>query len=748
MFKFSIALSFCYLCLYATAQQPKFSNNAAFIVSKHHIVFNHPPTKIPGTVSVDAPLLGNGSIAAAISGNPEKQVYHLARNDFWRLKSDYDQSFPAIAGKLIIEMPALKKATYKIDQDLYSAITTSGFSNAANAVEITSFIAATADLLLIEIRNKGKNNMPLSVQLLLPGKEDFANQSRDNIMPAQTATGTDDSISWITRAFVEDVDIPTKVACAIRLTGDGFKNNTLAPGKKLLIVCAISGNFKSDDCLQTVKHSLQNLNNNTTQAIMLAHKNWWKIYWNKSWVQIPDKEIEKYYYISNYTIASCSRDKDFPPALFGSWITKERPDWNADYHLNYNHMAPYYGLYSSNHIEQADPYYAPLLAFAERGKYYSEKITGISNGMLLPVGIGPLGIETTRKTANMERKDPDFIKGGHTEDEGLFWGQKSNAAYAVVNMSMQFYHTYDHAFTEKVYPFVKSVATFWEGYLKLENGEYVIHNDAIHEGMLGNDNPILGLGLVRMVFRTAIDMGNELGVDKERHAKWEDMFNRLSDYPLQERNGKTVFRYTSKGAAWVDGNTLGIQHIYPGAQINIDSKPELVTIAKNTLTEMGRWLDMNGSNSFFPAAVHVGYNPDTILFQLNKYVHHTYPNGFQLNNPHGIENCSTVPNTINEMLCMSTGGVIRLFEVWPKQKDAAFHTLRAEGAFLVSAGLTKGIVGTIEIFSEKGRECILHNPWKNRKVVVKTSDGKSQILSSETLRFSTAANKEYTIQPL
>ena len=33
--------------------------------------------------------------------------------------------------------------------------------------------------------------------------------------------------------------------------------------------------------------------------------------------------------------------------------------WEGDYHLNYNHMAPFYGLYSSNHIEQADPYHAP-----------------------------------------------------------------------------------------------------------------------------------------------------------------------------------------------------------------------------------------------------------------------------------------------------------------------------------------------------------------------------------------------------
>lgn len=748
MFRFSITLTLFCAYFQLKAQQNNGSNNAASIVSKHHIVFTHPPVKIPNTVSVDAPLLGNGSIAAAISGAPEKQVYHLARNDFWRLQSDYDQSFPTIAGKIIIEMPALKRAAYKIDQDIYSAITTASFTNATNSVEIKSFVAATADLLLIEISNKGKSNIPVSVKLVLPETEDFVNQSSDNMLPATTATGTDKDVSWITRAFIDHVDIPTKVACGLKLSGDGFKNSSLAPGKKLWIACALSGNFKNDDCLQAVRHTLNTFNKDSTQIITNKHQAWWKSYWDKSWIQIPDKAIERLYYISNYTLASCSRDKDFPPSLFGSWITRERPDWNADYHLNYNHMAPYYGLYSSNHIEQADPYYAPLLAFAERGKYYAQKVTGIANGMLLPVGIGPLGIETTRKTKNMERKDPDFIKGRHTEDEGLFWGQKSNAAYAVVNMSMQFYYTCDSTFTAKVYPFVKSVATFWEGYLKMENGEYIIYNDAIHEGTLGDTNPILSLGLVRLVMRTAIDMGKTLNVDEERYARWEDIYNRLASYPVQERNGKKVFRYTSKGTAWVDGNTLGIQHIYPAGQINIDSKQEWVTVAKNTIAEMGRWLDMNGSNSFFPAAVRIGYNPDTILYQLNKYVHHTYPNGFQLNNPHGIENCSTVPNTINEMLCMSTGGVIRLFAVWPKEKDAAFHTLRAEGAFLLSSRLSKGAVDFVRICSEKGKECVVRNPWKGKKVLVKTAGHETLTLSGETIHFQTLPGTTYWLQSL
>lgn len=110
----------------------------------------------------------------------------------------------------------------------------------------------------------------------------------------------------------------------------------------------------------------------------------------------------------------------------------------------------------------------------------------------------------------------DWIKSGNIEDEGMFWGQKSNSAYAVVNMSMQFYHTWDEAYTRKVYPFVKGVATFWENYLTREGDRYVIYNDAIHEGTVGTMNPILSLGLVRMVMQTVSDMSALLGVDEEK----------------------------------------------------------------------------------------------------------------------------------------------------------------------------------------------------------------------------------------
>jgi len=154
-----------------------------------------------------------------------------------------------------------------------------------------------------------------------------------------------------------------------------------------------------------------------------------------------------------------------------------------------------------------------------------------------------------------------------------------------------------------------------------------------------------------------------------------------------------------------------------------------------------------GSNSFFPAAVRIGTDPNVIIEQLQGYVQNTYPNGFRNGNIHGIENCSTVHNTINEMLCMSVGHVLRLFPVWPKNKNAAFANLRAWGAFLVSAELKDGTVGGVRIVSERGRDLTIANPWPDETVVLHRGGKESGRLDGARFTFSTEPGEAIELAP-
>jgi alpha-L-fucosidase 2 len=123
-------------------------------------------------------------------------------------------------------------------------------------------------------------------------------------------------------------------------------------------------------------------------------------------------------------------------------------------------------------------------------------------------------------------------------------------------------------------------------------------------------------------------------------------------------------------------------------------------------------------------------------------------NGFTTGIMEGVENCSVVPNTINEMLCMGHGHVIRVFPTWPWDRGARFHDLRTWGAFLVSSELAGGEVRFLSIRSERGRDCTLANPWPGRTVEVRHQDAPPQRLSGEKIAFATAPGATYEITPV
>ena len=159
-----------------------------------------------------------------------------------------------------------------------------------------------------------------------------------------------------------------------------------------------------------------------------------------------------------------------------------------------------------------------------------------------------------------------------------------------------------------------------------------------------------------------------------------------------------------------------------------------------------RWITANGCSSIFPAAARAGYNPATILTKLHDLGFQ--PNGVVVNPMHMLENSSVVPNTVNEMLLQSHEGIIRLFPVWPRQHDARFRTLRADGAFLVSASLGGGTVREVRILSEKGRDCIVQNPWPECQVRLIRNGHDAGLIGGDTIRFGTNPGDSIDLTPV
>ena len=742
------------LAVLFTAYPPSFAGEETMVagskrvVSTYKVVYRGIPKGTPSKTIVDGPLMGNGDMGVCIAGIDSGQRFWLCKNDSWKLARDYriGPSGPRPFGGIDVKFPGLRGGC-STEQHLYNAVTVSSYTNDKGGakVEVLSWVAASENMLVVELVASGKD---LDVEVNLWVQEGNG---------SEVARSTGNGPQWATRKFAANVEIATEVACAMKQLGPGTSNFKLKVGQPVTILAAMQSAFKSQTPLDDVRSRVEKMDAAALAGLKKKHTAWWQAFWAKSFVEIGDPVLEQRYYLSNYIMGSASRDPEFPPPIFGTWNTTDEPGWMGDYHLNYNHQAPYYALYSCNHIEQADPYHAPILDFRPRAQWYAKNALSI-RGAYYPVGIGPKGIETTRNYPT-----DGYARPAHVEKEGLFYHQRSNGAYCLVNVAMRWYHTYDKAYAEQLYPLVRDIADFWEDYLKFEDDRYVIYKDSVHERSgNGNDfNSIVSIGLVRNALELAIDMSSEMGIDDSRHEKWRHILDNLSGWSYEMRRlphnrgedrsipkpEKKVFRYTEKGTPWWRNNTLGIQHIYPAGAIGLDSDPELLEVSRNTLDVRNGWFDGNGMNSFYPAAVRVGYDPEVILAKLRQMVTTMgTQNGFIKRNPHGIENCSIVPNTVNEMLCMGHRGVLRLFPVWPKDKDARFRNLRAWGAFLVSAELKGGTVQYVSIRSEMGRKCTIQNPWPGKNVAVLRNGKPPAQRSGKRFTLETAVEEEILLK--
>ena len=668
-------------------------------------------------------LCGNGDLGVVFDNDEKDLLIHISKCDFWKFSPGaHGEGGIKTVGSLRIDNVDL--SSYNIKQYFNKGLLECKFGD----TEIEFFVAPE-NLIYIQIKSPDNGGFP-SVSVEMP---DTCNSRNFEF--------NDMGIKWHLRKFDgREVTCETAVTvCCGRL---GTERND---GIKTVRYCiSVVTNFDNEQYvsrgIDMVVHADYYRDKHRTEQK-------WKKFFSASKISIPDKNIEKFYNASLYHLACCMGNKDFPPGLFGNFITDDFFPWAGDYHLNYNYEAPYYCIFSSNHPELFDGYMTPVNQMLDEGR----KMAGLfgCKGVAFPVSFGPKAL--------------DLYSQKDCKEHGiLFLGQKSHAAYTCVIPAMHWYSTYDKEYAlENYYEFVYETAQFWEDYLVKEKGRYVIKNDAAHEikyyrgdkfnyfthkSQIEAVNAINSLGLVKLLFRTVYDMSCELGVHREKYELWEEINKNLSDFPTFIKRGKRCFRYTKKGMRWRTDNTVGLQHIYPASQIGLASDKKMLRIARNTYFINDRTLDDNGSNSYLPAGARIGVSPDWLIDALRRNIDtFGFPNLLFKHHGGGIEHLTTIPATVNEMLMQSHEGIIRVFPCWNRNSDASFENLRADGAFLVSSCLEKGKLTSLKIKSLAGRKCTVE--CDNVISVVRVHDKKKIKfkVSDNSISFNTESGCEYVI---
>jgi alpha-L-fucosidase 2 len=614
-----------------------------------------------------------------------------------------------------------------VKEDIGTAELNGSFVANGNTLTTKSWVQAddtTHNLFITEFTYKGTGSQDVSVSLA-PGSGNTnpsAVGAMDDMLYIDVRGDTPDKVGTVD---THRVRVAARLVGAKGTAAANKLTFTLAAGQTYSLVSSVMSYEDDTGYQQKALSAVSALAQADVDSLLSKHHDWWDAFYAKSFVEIPNKVIEKEYYGSLYLLACVSRTGEAAAGLWGNWVM-QNADWNGDYTLNYNYESPFYAAFPTNHPELADSYDKPVIDWVPKAQ--ADATANNFTGAFYRVHIGPL---------------PNG--SGDTN----FWNQKFNGAFAVSVSIMHYYFTLDPAYAAKIYPTLKQISIFWQNYLTKDGSRYVIENDAQHEGNpYPQTNGVMSLGFVRMLLQASIDISTALNLDADMRAVWQDRLTNLSAFPTFVKDGKTVFRYTEVGLDWNNGNAIGAQHIYPASQIGLGSDATLLQTAQNMIAEMARWSDGNGTVTFYPAAARVGSDPAALLMHLQDWINNnTYPNLHIHTGGGGIENFNTVPSTIGEMLLQSFQGKLRLFSDWPKGVDARFGDLRAYGAFLVSSDVRKDVVQYVRIVSERGGPVVLQNPWPSGALRVYRNGVDAGTQMGAQLSLPTAVNEVIHIAP-
>ena len=270
------------------------------------------------------------------------------------------------------------------------------------------------------------------------------------------------------------------------------------------------------------------------------------------------------------------------------------------------------------------------------------------------------------------------------------------------------------------------------------------------------------LALVRYLFTTLIAAAQDLELGAEETASYGQALENLAPLPVDEHG---IQVYAGVPLERSHRHFSHLMAIHPLGYVNVEGDAGDRDLIERSLAHLRHIGTGHWSGWSFPWAALIACRArrtnmahSMLRFYTDQVI---LPNTLQVSvdwrqtgfytAEHGFINTleagTGAAAAIMEMLLQSWGGKIRVFpcvpDAWPA---ASFATLRAEGAFLVSASYRDGAVEWVHITSEVGHDCAVHNPWPQGDVVLRDlCTGAEVLLNGDVLAFATKAGGQYEL---
>ncbi|WP_316837930.1 glycosyl hydrolase family 95 catalytic domain-containing protein [Pedobacter nutrimenti] len=481
-------------------------------------------------------------------------------------------------------------------------------------------------------------------------------------------------------------------------------------------VWSISSQFPEQKPVKKAIEVVQQTVPKSFDTDLSRHTSWWKDFWGKSALHVPDSLLEKQWYLEQYKFGSLARPDAPPISLQGVWTADNGrlPPWKGDFHHDLNTQLSYWPAYSGNHLDLAMGYINHLEQNKANYKRYT-KLYFNSEGLAVP------GVTTLDGTE----------MGGWIQ----YALSPTVSSWLAQHYYLQWRYSMDRAFLKnKAYPWLQQTAVFLENIsvkddkghrkLKISSSPEINDND-LSAWFLQNTN--YDLALMKSTFKIAAELAGELGLKKEA-AHWAKIFAEFDDYALTTKD-ELMFSPTMA----YNQSHRHFSHmmaIHPLGLIKWEDGPRAQSIIKNSISLLDSlgpdywcgysyaWLanmkarakDGNGAAKdlqiFARAFCSINsfhLNGDQTKSGLSKFHYR----------PFTLEGNFAFAAGLQEMLLQSYAGFIEIMPAVPEGwKNLSFENLRTEGAFLISAKKVEGEIAEVKIISEKRNTTSLKLPFK------------------------------------
>lgn len=707
-------------------------------------LYSGPNNNVAASGMPDGPLLGNGNVGVAGSCDNTWGRFYITTTDFWT--GAHLNAVPLPIGGVNIISSDGSGTGVQQEQDMLNAQIITRL--AAGEVEMHTWVSATRNFVISELWTNGTRPVEITAETWVHISNTAKYPVSSGISEGKTGwvsreTGSGKEIDWVCRGTLATRILGADYTMTTTGNSTATARFSLQPGKHVYVVTAVrSGKDMTDHITGAVAEAARQTEP-AIGALHDAHLSWWKNYWLKSYVRTYDPQLEKYYFGALYESACAYREGSICPGLFGPWVTTDKPNWDGNYTLSYNHQATVIGFASSNRPELLLPYIQQRYDWEGEGRRRAQRgdinfVTGNRWGTKFKDGIPGIFDPITQ------------APWGNSASEDLYMGMLSGSVWGAIPLMLYCNYTRDlNYLRSKAYPYLKGITDFWEAYLVKEDGKWLIKYTAYNEWASNdNTNTALDNAFVKELFKNMIRYSTDLNTDADKRTLWQDILKNMSDLPKGNWNGQFVFKVCEeemlKEGSW-PGLALLAGHT---TAVTMSSDQDLVKRFIYTIDAYNSWeTSINAPGFLWASAVKGGYPAQSLLdrfrFLLSKFMRRnfTVPKG-----GHGTESVANL-EYLNSCMLQSQEGFLRFFPAWPKQ-EAKFVRLRTQDAFLVSAKMAKGEVTDLEIFSEKGKDCTILNPWPGQSISIMDS-GKKQVTSEprgDKISFQTKPGESYLVK--